>query len=54
MFRTLEREVCDALTGGRRHVLEARMKQARRTPGHPSHTTSPERGAGQARQETSV
>ena len=33
-FRALEREVREALTAGRRHVHEARMKEVRRTHGH--------------------
>jgi hypothetical protein len=40
-FRDLEREVREALTGGRRHLHEARMKEQRRTHGHPGHTATP-------------
>jgi hypothetical protein len=40
-FRTIEREVRDRLTGGRRHVHEAELKEARRTHGHPHHTAHP-------------
>jgi hypothetical protein len=39
-FRALEREV-RALTGGTRHVHEARLKQRRRTPGEPGHEAEP-------------
>ena len=31
------------LVGGHRHVYEARMKEERRTHGHPAHTATPER-----------
>jgi hypothetical protein len=40
-FRAFEREVRDALTDGRRHVHEARMKEDRRTHGHDAHTAGP-------------
>lgn len=40
-FREHERAVRDELTGGRRHVYEAEMKEARRTHGHPDHTAGP-------------
>ncbi len=39
-FRRLEREVRD-LTGGRRHVHEAGLKEQRRTPGEPGHEATP-------------
>ena len=39
-FRGLERE-SRQLTGGLRHVHEARMKQKRHTAGHPQHTLDP-------------
>ena len=39
-FRGLERE-SRRLTGGVRHVHEARMKQQRHTTGHPDHTLDP-------------
>ena len=45
-FRAMEQEVRDALTGGRRHLFEAGMKEERRTHGHPHHTARP--GAGPA------
>lgn len=41
-FRTLEREVRDALVGGVRHVFEAEMKADRRTKGRPGHEAAPE------------
>jgi hypothetical protein len=39
-FRGLERESRE-LTGGVRHLYEARMKERRRTHGHPEHTADP-------------
>lgn len=44
-FRDIERSARDQLMAGRRHLWEAQMKEQRRTPGHPAHTTAPE-GAG--------
>jgi hypothetical protein len=41
-FRAVEKEVRDALTGGRRHLHEAAMKDDRRTHGHPDHTAGRE------------
>ncbi|WP_102418269.1 hypothetical protein [Mycobacterium sp. 4858] len=41
-FREVERLVRDRLTGGRRHVYEAQLKERRRTPAHPAHTASPD------------
>jgi hypothetical protein len=41
VFRDFERRVREALTDGRRHVFEARMKEERRTHGHPAHTAGP-------------
>ena len=41
VFRAFEQEARDTLTGGRRHLHEARMKEERRTHGHPDHTASP-------------
>jgi hypothetical protein len=38
VFRAFEREARDTLTGGRRHLHEAAMKEERRTHGHPDHT----------------
>jgi hypothetical protein len=40
-FRELEQRAVDTLLAGRRHLHEARMKQERRTPGHPDHTAAP-------------
>ena len=40
-FRGIERESRE-LTGGVRHLHEARMKESRRTGGHPAHTEDPE------------
>lgn len=40
-FRALERE-SRGLTGGVRHLYEARMKDGRRTHGHPEHTADPQ------------
>ncbi len=40
-FRGLERESRE-LTGGVRHLHEARMKEQRRTPGRPAHTADPQ------------
>ena len=41
LFRALEQEARDQLTDGRRHLHEARMKEERRTHGHPDHTDGP-------------
>lgn len=41
-FRTAERDARQQLVGGRRHLYEARMKQARRTAGRPGHEATPE------------
>lgn len=43
VFRDLERDARDELTGGRRHLFEANMKQERRTHGHPGHEAGPVR-----------
>ncbi|MGW6417477.1 hypothetical protein [Streptomyces sp. NPDC055055] len=40
-FRDLERQARDALAAGRDHLHEAEMKEARRTEGHPDHTSHP-------------
>jgi hypothetical protein len=40
-FRGIERE-SRALTGGVRHLHEARMKERRRTGGHPDHSADPQ------------
>ena len=40
-FRALERDVRDRLTGGRRHLAEAAMKDERRTHGRAHHEATP-------------
>jgi hypothetical protein len=40
-FRDLERQAVDELAQGRDHLYEARMKESRRTHGHPDHTAGP-------------
>jgi hypothetical protein len=40
-FRALEKEARDSLTGGRRHLFEAGLKEQRRTHGQPAHTPGP-------------
>jgi hypothetical protein len=40
-FRDFDARARDELAGGDRHVLEARMKQAERTKGHPRHQAGP-------------
>lgn len=40
-FREVERLVRARLTGGRRHVYEAQLKESRRTAGHPAHAAIP-------------
>lgn len=40
-LRDGERRVREQLTGGRRHVYEAEMKEARRTDGRPGHESRP-------------
>jgi hypothetical protein len=42
VLRDHERAVRDELTEGLRHVFEARMKEDRRTKGHPGHEGRPE------------
>ena len=39
--REAERSVREELTGGRRHLAEAALKEERRTHGHPHHTPEP-------------
>jgi hypothetical protein len=41
-FQEIERLTRARLTGGRRHVFEAEMKERRRTAGHPAHTAAPD------------
>jgi hypothetical protein len=43
--RALEREVRDALVGGRKHVFEAELKEDRRTKGQPGHESRPDEPA---------
>lgn len=40
-FVEVEAQVRQELAGGRRHLFEAEMKEARRTHGHPQHTARP-------------
>jgi hypothetical protein len=40
-FRDFDQRARDELSGGDRHVLEARMKQRERTAGHPRHEAGP-------------
>jgi hypothetical protein len=40
-FRAFEQQARETLSGGRRHLHEARMKEERRTHGHPDHTAGP-------------
>lgn len=44
VVRAHERSVRDALMAGVRHVYEAEMKAARRTPGQPGHEATPADG----------
>jgi hypothetical protein len=41
-LREAEREVRDRLTGGRRHLAEAELKERRRTHGRPDHEAVPD------------
>jgi hypothetical protein len=41
LFRELEKAARDELAGGRRHLYEARLKQAERTAGSPGHSAHP-------------
>ncbi len=41
LFRSLERAARDELTGGRRHLREAGMKEEHRTHGEPGHSARP-------------
>ena len=40
-FREFDQRARDELSGGDRHVFEARMKQRERTAGHPRHEAGP-------------
>jgi hypothetical protein len=42
LFRDLEQAARDQLAGGRRHLFEARLKQAERSAGQPGHEATPE------------
>ncbi|MCW2802277.1 MAG: hypothetical protein JWN06_494 [Propionibacteriaceae bacterium] len=42
LFRDLERAARDELVGGRRHLYEARLKQAERTRGEAGHEATPD------------
>ncbi|SFT61948.1 hypothetical protein SAMN05660657_01938 [Geodermatophilus amargosae] len=41
VFRAFDERARTELSGGDRHVLEARMKQRERTAGHPAHEAGP-------------
>jgi hypothetical protein len=41
VFRAFDARARTELSGGDRHVLEARMKQRERTAGHPAHEAGP-------------
>ncbi|NEB07356.1 hypothetical protein G3I32_00375 [Streptomyces coelicoflavus] len=41
-FRDLERDAVARLAGGRDHLYEAELKEARRTRNHPDHTSRPD------------
>jgi hypothetical protein len=41
LFHALERTARDELVGGRRHLFEARLKQAERSAGQPGHDATP-------------
>lgn len=40
-FRAADQSAREALVDGRRHIFEAEMKEARRTPGEPGHEARP-------------
>ncbi|MFF9207885.1 MULTISPECIES: hypothetical protein [unclassified Streptomyces] len=40
-FQQLEASAVEQLADGRDHLLEAELKEQRRTPGHPHHTSRP-------------
>ena len=44
VWRELEQLARDELVAGRRHLLEAEMKEANRTHGHPHHSAVPDEG----------
>ncbi len=41
LFKSLEESARDELVGGRRHLYEAELKEARRTHGRPGHEAEP-------------
>lgn len=41
LFKSLEASARDTLVGGRRHLYEAELKEARRTHGRPGHEAEP-------------
>ncbi|MGC4807245.1 hypothetical protein [Micromonospora sp. DT233] len=41
LFRDIDRQACEELVGGRRHLYEAEMKERRRTHGRPGHEARP-------------
>ena len=41
LFKSLEQSARDELVGGRRHLYEADLKEARRTHGRPGHEAEP-------------
>ncbi|MCE0488162.1 hypothetical protein [Ornithinimicrobium sediminis] len=41
-LRAAERDVRDQLVGGKRHLAEARLKEDRRSHGHPGHEARPD------------
>lgn len=45
IFKDLERQAREQLAAGRRHLYEAEMKEARRTPGMPYHSATPAEGS---------
>lgn len=46
LFRRLEQQARDELVQGRRHLLEARMKEEARTPGRRGHEATPQNVTG--------
>jgi hypothetical protein len=47
-FRSLEQQAREELVDGRRHLFEAEMKEARRTPGTRHHEATPDERGSQA------
>lgn len=45
LWRTIEREARDELVDGRRHLMEAEMKESNRTHDHAHHSAVPEAGS---------